>query len=139
MKSIIRKILLLAVALTLGQGVYASELCLESGEEGAKRSVGFLGNGDDKTGGFCLRAEMFVSKNVGGDFCMVMDESGAVEYTLHGSSLETGRDCYSEGYNDSMHHWSHSCAFTGKDRFRVRTKSVNLKFCRDKDEKDNKG
>ena len=135
MKSIIQKILLLAVALTLGQGVYASELCLENWEEGAKRSVGFLGNGDDKSSDSCLRAEMFVSKNVGGDFCIVMDELGAVEYTLHGSSFDTGRDCYSEGYNDSMHHWSHSCAFTGKDRFLVRTKSVNLKFCREKEDK----
>jgi hypothetical protein len=135
MKSIIQKVLLLAVALTMGQGVYASELCLESWEEGTKRSVGYLGNGSNKFGDFCLRAEMFVSKNVGGDFCMEMDESGAVEYNLHGSSFDTGRDCYSEGYNDSMHHWSHSCAFTGKDRFLVRTKSVNLKFCREREKK----
>lgn len=129
MKQITSIIVFLCSAMILSEGALGNELCLRSWDGNRDKQVGYVGNGGDIFGDFCLRVTMWVSNDVGGQICLDLDTSGAMTYDLQGSSFNTGKDCYSYGYNDSMERWSQSCVFTTKDRFFVRTKSVNKSFC----------
>ncbi|HLF31831.1 MAG TPA: hypothetical protein VI566_12495, partial [Xanthomonadales bacterium] len=90
-----------------------------------QRIEGYVGYEEEH----CYRVELQLGPGMDGLFCSDVYFDGSMEYQLHGSSVNTGRDCYANGYIDSNDQWSNTCSFQGGERFEAHTQVVNSHFC----------